>query len=191
MNVLIINGHPDKESFNNALANSYYEGAKLSTNFVEIINIRELNFNPNLQFGYRKRTVLEPDLEFAIKKIKEADHLVWVLPVWWSGMPAILKGFIDRVFLPGIMFEIAEGKLLPKKLLKNKTARLIITSDSPRWYYYVYLKSPVINELKKGVLAFCGVKPTKLTYIAPIKNSTQNFREKWLKKVFSLGKKMI
>jgi len=191
MNILIINGHPDKESFNNALANSYYEGAKLSTNFVEIINVRELDFNPNLQFGYRKRTVLEPDLEVAIKKIKEADHLVWVLPVWWSGMPAILKGFIDRVFLPGIMFEIEEGSLLPKKLLKNKTARLIITSDSPRWYYYVYFKSPVINELKKGVLAFCGVKPTKLTYIGPIKTITQNFRKKWLKKVFSLGERLM
>ncbi|WP_299617383.1 NAD(P)H-dependent oxidoreductase [uncultured Tenacibaculum sp.] len=190
MNILIINGHPDKESFNNALADAYYQGAKCIQDSVEIINVRELDFNPNLQFGYRKRTELEPDLQFAIEKIKAADHLVWIFPIWWAGMPAILKGFIDRIFLPGIMFDIEEGKLLPKKLLKGKTARLIITSDSPKWYYSLYLKNSVINQLKKGILAFCGVKPTKLTYIAPIKNSTQNFRKKWLEKVFNLGKSL-
>ncbi|SNR17228.1 NAD(P)H-dependent oxidoreductase [Tenacibaculum jejuense] len=190
MNVVIINGHPNKESFNNALANTYYQGVKSTQNSVEIINVRELDFNPNLQFGYRKRTELEPGLQLAIEKIKAADHLVWVLPVWWGGMPAMLKGFIDRTFLPGIMFDIEEEKFLPKKLLKGKTARLIITSDSPRWYYYLYLKSPVINQLKKGILAFCGVKPTKLTYIAPIKNSTQDFRKEWLNKVFNLGKNL-
>lgn len=135
MNVLIINGHPDKESFNNALSESYYNGAKLSTTQVEVINLRDLEFNPNLQYGYRYRTELEPDLEVAIEKIKNANHLVWVFPIWWGGMPAILKGFIDRTFLPGITFEIEEGKLRPNKLLKGKTLRLIITSDSPRWYY--------------------------------------------------------
>lgn len=190
MNIVIINGHPDKESFNNVLAETYYKGAISSVNSIEFINIRELDFNPNLQFGYRKRTELEPDLQFAIEKIKAADHLVWIFPIWWAGMPAILKGFIDRTFLPGIMFDIEEGKLLPKKLLKGKTARLIITSDSPRWYYALYLKNSVINQLKKGVLAFCGVKPTKLTYIAPIKNSTQDFRKEWLNKVFNLGKNL-
>ncbi|WP_299674027.1 NAD(P)H-dependent oxidoreductase [uncultured Tenacibaculum sp.] len=190
MNIVTINGHPDKDSFNNALAEIYYKGAISSVNSIEFINIRELDFNPNLQFGYRKRTELEPDLQFAVEKIKAADHLVWIFPIWWAGMPAILKGFIDRTFLPGIMFDIEEGKLLPKKLLKGKTARLIITSDSPKWYYSLYLKNSVINQLKKGVLAFCGVKPTKLTYIGPIKNSTQDFRKEWLNKVFNLGKNL-
>ena len=191
MNVLIINGHPDKESFNNALSESYYNGAKLSTNQVEVINLRDLEFNPNLQYGYRHRTELEPDLEVAIEKIKNANHLVWVFPIWWGGMPAILKGFIDRTFLPGITFEIEEGKLLPIKLLKGKTARLIITSDSPRWYYRLFIKSPVINQFKKAILAFCGVKPAKVTYIAVVKNSNPKQREGWLKSVFNLGKRLL
>ncbi|MCH2034542.1 MAG: NAD(P)H-dependent oxidoreductase [Tenacibaculum sp.] len=190
MNVLIINGHPDKESFNNALSESYYNGAKSSTTQVEVINLRDLEFNPILQYGYRKRTELEPDLKIAIEKIKNADHLVWVFPIWWGGMPAILKGFIDRTFLPGITFEIEEGKLLPKKLLKGKTARLIITSDSPRWYYRLFIKSPVINQFKKAILAFCGVKPTRVRYIAVVKNSNPKQREEWLKGVFNLGKKL-
>lgn len=67
-NILIINGHPDKESFNFALAESYKKGAIASGADVKEINIRELNFNPNLQFGYRKRTELEPDLIDAQEK---------------------------------------------------------------------------------------------------------------------------
>jgi putative NADPH-quinone reductase len=62
------------------------------------INIADLDFNPNLEFGYRKRTELEPDLLEAIEKIKKADHIVWVFPMWWYGYPALMKGFIDRAF---------------------------------------------------------------------------------------------
>ena len=67
--VLIINGHPDKESFNFALSEAYKKGAEESGAEIQVINIRELNFNPNLQFGYRKRTELEPDLLTAQDKI--------------------------------------------------------------------------------------------------------------------------
>ncbi|MBQ0740859.1 NAD(P)H-dependent oxidoreductase, partial [Aquimarina celericrescens] len=87
--------HPDKESFNFGLSESYKKGAKKSNAEIKEINIRELNFNPNLQFGYRKRTSLEPDLLDAQIKLKWADHLVWVYPVWWSSVSAIMKGFLD------------------------------------------------------------------------------------------------
>ncbi len=185
--LLIINGHPNKQSFNYALANAYKEGAlKTNANLTQI-NIADLNFNPNLKFGYQQRTPLESDLIIAIEKIKKADHIVWVFPMWWYGYPAIMKGFIDRTFLPGIAFQPIEGKALPKKLFKGKTSRIIITSDSPRWYDYLFMKSPAIQQFKKGTLHFCGIKPVKVTYIAPLKNSTIEFREKWLKKVTFLG----
>lgn len=190
MNILIISGHPDKESYNNALAKAYYEGAKESIKKVDLIHVRELNFDPNLEYGYRKRTDLEPDLELSIEKIKKADHIVWVLPLWWGGMPAILKGFIDRTLLPGVAFEIEEGKVFQKKLLKNKSGRIIITGDTPKWYLKLHLKNPLINQLKKGVLEFCGIKPVKTTYIAPIRNSTEEFRKKWLSKIYLLGKQL-
>jgi putative NADPH-quinone reductase len=129
---LIINGHPDKESFNFGLAEAYKKGAKASNIQADIIHLRDLDFNPNLQFGYRKRTELEPDLLRAIDQIKKADHIVWVFPMWWYGYPALMKGFIDRTFLPGITFEYVKGKAIPKKLLKGKTGRIIITADTPR-----------------------------------------------------------
>ena len=186
--VLVINGHPDNESFNYALSEAYLEGLEDADVQVELLNIADLDFNPNLKYGYRKISELEPDLLAAIDKIKEADHMVWILPMWWYGMPALMKGFIDRIFLPGFFFKYQKGNPFPKKLLKGKTARLIITADTVRWYDRWFMGSPLINQFKKGTLEFCGVKPVKVTYIAPIKDSTPSFRAKWLAKVKKLGK---
>lgn len=188
--ILVISGHPDSESFNAALSEQYILGAQEVGAEVKQINIRDLQFNPNLAFGYRKRTELEPDLLEAIEMIKWADHLVWVFPMWWYGYPAIMKGFIDRVFLPGLTFEFIKGKPLPKKLLKGKTARMILTADTPRWYDLLFMKSPTINQFKKGTLQFCGFRPVKVTYIAPIKDSKESFRKKHLDKVRKLGRGM-
>ena len=188
--VLIINGHPDKKSFNYALSEAYKKGVNKGNVILSQINISELDFNPNLKFGYRKRTELEPDLIDAIEKIKKAHHIVWFFPMWWYGYPALMKGFIDRVFLPGITFQPISGKAIPKKLLKGKTARIIITADTPKWYDYLFMKSPTINQFKKGTLEFCGIRPVKVTYISPIKDSTIKFRKKWLQKITLLGEEL-
>lgn len=188
--ILIINGHPDKQSYNYALSEAYKKGVSKTNALISQIDICDLKFNPNLEFAYRQRTELEPDLIDAIEKIKKADHIVWFFPIWWSAYPALMKGFIDRTFLPGIAFEPIEGKAMPKKLLKGKTARIILTSDTPRWYDYLIMKSPAINQLKKGTLEFCGISPVKVSYIAPIKNSSAETRIKYLDKVFLLGEKL-
>ena len=188
--VLIINGHPDKQSFNYALSEAYIKGVKKTNSTISQINISELDFNPNLMFGYRKRMKLEPDLVDAIDKIKKADPIVWVFPMWWYGYTALMKGFIDRTFLPGITFQPIEGKALPEKLLKGKSGRLIITADTPRWYDFLMMKSPTINQFKNGTLKFCGISPVKTTYISSIKNSSSNFREKWFKKISLLGESL-
>ncbi|MEO1033303.1 MAG: NAD(P)H-dependent oxidoreductase [Bacteroidota bacterium] len=189
-NILIINGHPDKESFNWALAEAYRKGAVMVEAQVETINLIDLKFDPNLKYGYRIPFPLEPDLESAIEKIKEADHIIWFFPMWWYGTPALLKGFIDRTFLPGITFKYKKGKVFPEKLLKGKTSRMVITSDTASWYHSLFMKRPVINQMKKGVLEFCGFKPVKTTYLAPIKSSTLEQRKKWLHKVTTLGEQL-
>lgn len=188
-NLLIINCHPDKQSYNYALSKAFESGLDKASWEIETLNLTDLTFNPILQHGYRKRTELEPDLLMALEKIKKADHLVWFFPMWWYGIPALLKGFIDRTFLPGIAFEYVEGKPLPKKLFTNKTAQLVITADTPRWYDYLLMGSPAIKQFKKGTLQFCGINPVKVTYIATIRNSTESFRLAWLKKMVDLGRK--
>lgn len=186
-NVLIINGHPNKASFCHALQESYKEGAVSAGYVVEEIALSEMDFSPNLRFGYSKRTELEPDLLTAWEKIQRADHLVWIFPAWWAGMPALLKGFVDRLFLPGFAFEYQEKSPFPKPLLKGKTSEIIITMDTPVWYYKLVYKNCGVHMLKKCVLDFCGVKNKRVTYLTAVKDSTQEKREGWLRLLKSLG----
>ncbi|PIF30362.1 putative NADPH-quinone reductase [Flavobacterium sp. 9] len=185
--ILIINGHPNPSSFNFGIAESYLKGAIASGSEVDTITIADLKFNPNLQFGYQKRTELEPDLVESWQKIKKADHLVWIHPIWWGGLPAITKGFIDRLFLPGMAFEHRENSVWWDKLLKGKTAHIITTLDQPSWYYKMIYGNPSVNQLKKTTLEFCGVKPVKVSYIGIIKTSDDFQKEKWLQKVYDFG----
>lgn len=187
--IVIINGHPDSESLCFALAQSYKKGAESSGALVKEIVIRDLEFNNNLQFGYSQRTEQEPDLMDAWEKIKWADHLIWFHPVWWGGYPAIMKGFIDRTFLPGFAFEYRENSVWWDKLLKGKTARIITTIDQPSWYYWLIYGRPSVNQLKKSTLNFCGVKPVRVSYFGIVKNSKEKTRLKWILEVGTLGKR--
>lgn len=188
--IAIINGHPNKESFNFGVAEAYKNGAVESGAEIKEIIIAELNFNPNLQFGYQKRMELEPDLLNAWEIIQWADHLVWVHPVWWGGLPALMKGFIDRLFLPGLAYKYRENSLWWDKLLKGKTAHIITTIDQPGWYYRLMYGRPSVNQLKISTLEFCGIKPVKVTYLGIIRDSKDEQREKWLVKVNGLGKQL-
>ena len=181
--IVILNCHPNKESFSFGIAEAYKKGAIKSGAEVKEIIIRDLKFNPNLQFGFQKRTDLEPDLLEAWEKIQWADHLVWIHPVWWGGLPALAKGFIDRLFLPGFVFQYKENSVMWDKLLKSKTAHILTTLDQPGWYYRLAFGRPSVNQLKKSTLGFCGVKPVKVTYIGPVRNSKDDVRKKWLEKV--------
>ncbi len=187
MKILLINGHPDKESYNYALAAAYKKGALSSGSEVKEINIRDLNFNPNLEFGYRKRTELEPDLVAAQERIKWADHIVWVYPVWWGGVPAMLKGFIDRVMLPGFAFKKREGSVWWDKYLTGKSSRIICTMDQPTWYYRWINGRPSHIAMNRLTMQFVGIKKVRITSIGPLRISKDSFREKWLKRVEKLG----
>ena len=102
----------------------------------------------------------------------------------------MLKGFIDRVFLPGFVFQYRENSVWWDKLLTGKTARIITTLDQPSWYYWLMFGRPSVNQLKKSTLEFCGVKPVKVSYVGPLRNSNAEFRAEQLKKIEQLGAKL-
>jgi NAD(P)H dehydrogenase (quinone) len=185
--ILIINGHPDTVSYCTALAHAYQKGAERSGAQVKVINVGTLNFNPNLGYGYRQRTALEPDLLQAQQNILWAEHLVWVFPVWWGGLPALLKGFIDRTFLPGFAFSKIENSLWWNKLLIGRSARIISTLDQPAWFYWLVNRRPTYHALKRMTLNFCGIKPVKTTTIGPLRLSKDSYRQNWLEKIEMLG----
>ncbi len=188
-NILIINAHPDKESFCFALAESYKIGAYKSKANVKLVHLIDLKFNPILTYGYRKISELEPDLIQIQQDILWANHLVFVYPNWWATFPALLKGFIDRAFLPNFAFKYHKDNPFWDKLLTGKTARLIVTMDTPSWYYFFINRSPGHNAMKKGILEFCGIKPVKISVFSGIKTSDEAKRKKWLEKAELLGTK--
>ncbi|WP_241330648.1 NAD(P)H-dependent oxidoreductase [Chryseobacterium arthrosphaerae] len=188
--IAIINGHPNKDSFNFGIVDAYKAGARESGAEIKEIAIANLRFDPNLRFGYQKRMELEPDLVRAWEIIQWADHLVWVHPVWWGGLPALTKGFIDRLFLPGFAYQYRKNSVWWDRLLKGKTAHIMTTLDQPGWYYRLMYGRPSVNQLKKSTLEFCGVKPVKVTYIGIIRNSKDEQRSKWLEKAKGLGRSL-
>ena len=187
--ILIINGHPDKESFCFALAESYHKGALKAAANVKLVHLIDLKFNPILTYGYRKMSELEPDLVQIQQDILWADHLVFVYPNWWATMPALLKGFLDRVILPDFAFKYHKDDPYWDKLLKGKTARLIVTMNTPKWYYFLINRNAGHNAMRIGVLEFCGVKPVRITTFSPIQSADEEKRKKWLAKVMELGEK--
>ncbi len=188
-NILIIQGHPVKDSFSTYIRDAYQRGAESVNANVKLLKLSDLDFKLNFSEGYRGNQELEPDLIKAQELITWADHLVFIYPNWWSTFPALVKGFIDRTFLPGFAFKYREDSVLWDKLLIGKSARIIVKMDSPIWYYRWVMKAPGHNAMKKGILGFCGIKPIRITSLGPIKKSSEKQRDRWLKKIEDFGRK--
>lgn len=186
--ILILLGHPEIDSFNGALARAYAEGAKLSGHDVQEIEISNLNFDPILHHGYKVIQELEPDLKKSQDLIKWCDHLVIISPTWWGSVPAILKGFFDRVFLPGFAFKFRPNSIFWYKLLSGRSARVIVTMNEPVWYYRFLLGAPGLKMINKAILGFSGFSPIRSTLIGGIRSSTESIRLSWIKKINDLGR---
>lgn len=185
--VLVINGHPNPESFCSALVKSYTKGCLSSGNEVVVLNLAELKFDLNLSGGFKSEQVLEDDLKLAQQHILWAQHIVVVHPVWWGSVPALLKGFFDRALLPGFAFKYHQNDPMWDKLLKGRTGHVIYTTDTPPLFYKFIFLSPSVNMVKKRVLQFCGISPVKVTGIGPVRTTDSAFREKWLQKIQKEG----
>ena len=141
--ILILLGHPDRDSLCGALAHSYATAAGVAGHRVRLIALGELDFDPVLHHGYHQVQPLEPGLEDAAEAIRACDHLVLVYPTWWGGMPALLKGFFDRVLLPGFAFRYRRDSPWWDRLLAGRSARVITPLDTPPWYYrWIYRDPP-------------------------------------------------
>lgn len=185
--VLVILGHPDTESFCGALTKAYIESAMTAGSEVRDLKLGELNFDPILWKGYNKIQKLEPDLVRSQELIQWSNHMVFIYPNWWGTMPALMKGFFDRVFLPGFAFKYRDNSAFWDKMLSGRTAQLITTMDTPPLYYRWIYNRPGYNEMKRTILGFCGIKVVKITECAIVRNSTPQMREKWVNIVKRLG----
>lgn len=192
MNVLVVLGHPRTDSFCGALARAYREGAVDAGADVEELAVADLDFDVDVHTECPSDQFMERDLREAQERIRWADHLVFVYPNWWGTMPALLKGFFDRVFTPGFAFSFYEGDEGEgwRKLLKGKTAELIVTMDTPPWVYRWIYRRPGTNAVKRATLGFVGIRTTRVTNVGVVEDSSPERREEWLNEATRLGRSL-
>lgn len=188
-NIAVILGHPDTGSFCGAIARAYVSGARSAGAEVREVNLGELAFDPVLWHGYNQIQPLEPDLVSAQETIRWADVLVFAYPNWWGSLPALLKGFIDRTFLPGFAFKYRENSALWDRLLAGRSGRLLVTMDTPDWYYRLVFRQPGHQMMRRTILEFSGVKPVRRATFGPIRKSADTARDRWLARAEALGRR--
>lgn len=183
MNIYILSAHPDIDSFNHQLADAYEREAINKGYHVRRQNLAEMQFDPILWKGYKKIQPLEADLVAAQQNIIWCNKWVIFYPVWWGSVPAVLKGFLDRVLLPSFAFKYHDKGPFWDKLLIHRSAHLITTSDAPAlWLWWQYRNSD-LNMMKRAVLHFCGIKPVNCTRIGSMRYLSQAAREKKINKI--------
>ncbi|WP_331235440.1 NAD(P)H-dependent oxidoreductase [Natronorarus salvus] len=192
MNVLIVLGHPRRESLCGALARAYERGAAETGVNVRSLAVTDLEFDPNVRTEEPTDQHTEPDVAAARREIEWADHLVFVYPNWWGTMPALLKGFFDRTFAPGFAFSFYdEGEGAGhEELLSEKTAELLVTMDVPPLVYRLIQRQPGTNAVKGATLDFAGIRTTRVTHLGPVEGSEPEERAGWLAEAEALGRSL-
>jgi NAD(P)H dehydrogenase (quinone) len=186
--IFILLGHPDVDSLNGTLAAEYERGATEAGHEVRRMNIGEMQFDPILHHGYRVIQPYEPDIVAFQENVKWTDHFVIFYPSWWSTMPALLKGLIDRAWMPGFAYKFTNGGYMWKKLMKGKSASMIITSDTAPIIQRIIF-GDTTNELRKGILWFSGFSPIYVHKFGYLKHFGMARRFRLQKKAYNYGRK--
>jgi NAD(P)H dehydrogenase (quinone) len=186
--ILLVLGHPNNDSLCAALAQAYEAGARASGADLRMHRVGDMQFDAALRLGFKGGQRLEPDLQRFQDDLVWCEHLVMVFPLWWGGLPGPLKSLIDRTFLPGVTFKYKDGSPFQDKLLAGRSARVIMTMDSPNFWYNWILGRPLTKALKRQILGYCGLKPLKFTLLGNVRGSTPEKRNAWLQQVDFLGR---
>ncbi len=190
MNVLVIIGHPRADSLCHALADQYIQGAAEAGAKLHRLDVRELAFSRDVESRAMHLQETEPDIDRARMLLRWAQHVVFVYPTWWGTMPALLKGFLDRVLLPGFAFRHAENAFGYEGLLKGRSAHVITTMDTPPLVYRLVYRAPGHHAMRRATLRFCGISPVRITPLGSVLESDAAERGRWLERVRREGRKL-
>ncbi|MGV3635580.1 MAG: NAD(P)H-dependent oxidoreductase [Pseudorhodoplanes sp.] len=186
--VTIIVGHPQRVTYGEALAEAYRRGAESAGHKVHLFKLAEMTFDPILRGGYREEQPLEPDLQTAYDALAASDHWVFVFPLWCGDMPALLKGFFERILQPDLIRRQGTENAMNWRIFENKSARIIMTMGMPVSIYRFWYGPHALKLLKNNILNFIGIKPVRETLLGMIAEVPDVKRDGWLKKVEALGR---
>ena len=158
--VLIIIAHPNSEGHNRYFLKKIQEKLDSNNILYNILDLYEMNFDPCLKqtelYTINNRHISDKNIEIQ-NMIKESDRLLFIFPTWWQNMPAILKGFFDRIFTPKFAYQYSSLGI-PEGLLKNKKAAIFTTTGGPSVYEKYIISLPSVKLIKNHILKFSGIK---------------------------------
>jgi putative NADPH-quinone reductase len=184
--ILVIDAHPDPDPkrFVHALADAYLTGAN-ERRQTRLIRLSELDF-PLLRSAHDWKEGKPPEsIAAAQADIAWAEHIVFLYPLWLGDVPALLKGFLEQALRPG--FALRYRGHYPQKLLKGRSARIVVTMGMPAFFYRLVYRAHSLKSLERNILRFVGIGPVAETIIGLVESSATN-REDWLKKMEDLGR---
>lgn len=187
--ILLINGHPLKNGTNATLLEHYLKGLHERSDVeIRTVWVTDLPMEKFLRVNYYEKKDTDPVIQEQQENILWADHIVMFHPVWWGSLPSLFKAYIENVFTSGFAFKYNNGR--PTGLLSGKTSHIITTCDTPPWIYRYFFLSPSVNELKNRTLEFCAIKVTKVFVFGSVISSSDETKNTWFKKVYTLGKNL-
>ena len=187
--IFLINAHPDEGSLSDAISTAYIEGAREAGHDIRGIALRDLKFDLVLRGGFHRTKPLEPDIAEQQSLIKWCEHFVIVSPNWWWSAPALLKGYIDRVFLPGFGMRYHAHFPYVHPLLTGRSARVIYTQNSPALAGLLFRGDLFWRWISRTVLRHCGFRPVHRTALYSAKDASPEKRRVFLAKVRELGRR--
>lgn len=185
MKVVIVFNHPYERSFGNAILNSVTKGLRDANHEIDLMHLDNDGFNPVMSKADLKAFVdhkpVDPQVIDYNERLEKADHLIFIFPVWWDLMPAMTKGFIDRVLTPGVVYDHHPRGFGLVPLLKNlKGVTVITTMNKPRIMYSLLIGNLIKKAMIKSVFKTMGYKNLKWISYNMVKSVSQDKRIKWL-----------
>ncbi|MXO04857.1 NAD(P)H-dependent oxidoreductase [Flavobacterium sp. HBTb2-11-1] len=190
MRHLIIYAHPNWESLNGKFKDALQGYLLQKGNEVIVRDLYELQFDPVLSLqdmeGQRKGKV-EDDVRLEQEFISWAEHITFIHPIWWTGMPAVMKGYIDRVFSYGFAYRYDQG--VQKELLKGKQAVIINThGKSHDEYREIGMDRALRLTSDKGIYNYCGFEISQHFFFEKADRVDAETVESWITEILALYK---
>ena len=187
MKISIILAHPDRRSFNHAIADAAIDQLKQNGHEIFFHDLYAEKFDPILpKEEFPKDAPLPSEIAKQCKEIAEVEGIIIIHPNWWGQPPAILKGWIDRVIRPGVAYEFLEedsGEGIPNGLLKADRALVFNTSNTETERELRVFGDPLESIWKNCIFDLCGVRKFYRQTFNIIVTSTESQRKDWLKEV--------
>lgn len=185
MKVVIVFNHPYEGSYGNAILGSVTKGLQKANHEIDLMHLDNDGFNPVMSKqdlkAFVEHKAVDPQVIDYQKRLENADHLIFIFPIWWDLMPAMTKGFVDRVLSPGVVYEHhPRGYGLIPLLKKLKGVTIITTMNKPKIMYSLLIGNLIKKAMLRSVFKTMGYKNIDWISFASVKSVGQKKRESWL-----------